>query len=60
MSGHDVPEWPVTIGQNRRSRWTRIPIIALRRALIGDVLLSDEAKQLELAFVESDRPAKRY
>jgi hypothetical protein len=25
-------------------------IIALRRPLIGDVLLSDEAKQLELAF----------
>lgn len=35
-------------------------IIALRRPLIGDVLLSAESKQLELAFVESDRPAKRY
>ena len=35
-------------------------IIALRRPLIGDALLSAEAQQLELAFVESDRPARRY
>jgi len=35
-------------------------IIALRRPLIGDVLLSAQAQQLELAFVESDHPAKRY
>lgn len=35
-------------------------IIALRRPLIGDVLLCAEAQQLELAFVESDRPARRY
>ena len=30
-------------------------IIALRRPLIGDVLLSAQAQQLELAFIESDR-----
>ena len=35
-------------------------IIALRRPLIGEVLLSSESKQLELAFLECDRPAKRY
>lgn len=35
-------------------------IIALRRPLIGDVLLSTEQTQLQLAFVELDRPAKRY
>lgn len=35
-------------------------VIALRRPLIGDVLLSAEAQQLELAFVEQTRPAKRY
>ena len=32
----------------------------MRRALIGDVLLSAEAQQLALLFVESDCPAKRY
>lgn len=35
-------------------------IVALRRPLMGDVLLSAEAQQLELAFVEADRPARRY
>jgi hypothetical protein len=35
-------------------------IIALRRLLLGDVLLSTEATQLELAFVASDRPDRRY
>lgn len=35
-------------------------ICALRRPLVGDVLLADEAQQLGLAFVESDCPAKRY
>ncbi|HEX7634526.1 MAG TPA: hypothetical protein VF427_04495 [Noviherbaspirillum sp.] len=35
-------------------------IIALRRPLIGDVLLSAEAQQPELAFVESDHPVRRY
>jgi hypothetical protein len=34
-------------------------IIALRRPLIGDVLLSAQAQQLELAFIESDRPVMR-
>lgn len=35
-------------------------IIALRRPLMGDVLLSDESKQLSLAIVESDRAARHY
>ena len=35
-------------------------IIALRRPLAGDVLLSTDTPQLELAFVEFDSPAKRY
>lgn len=53
--------WEGRKGSIELTGWQRERrIIALRRALIGDVLLSDEAKQLELAFVESDRPAKRY
>lgn len=35
-------------------------IIALRRPIVGDVLLATDTPQLELAFVEFDRPAKRY
>lgn len=35
-------------------------VIALRRPLVGDVLLSAQEQQLELAFVEQTRPAKRY
>jgi hypothetical protein len=35
-------------------------IIALRRPLTGDVVLADQVQQLDLAFVECDRPAKRY
>jgi hypothetical protein len=27
MSGHDAPEWPVTIDRNRRSRCAGIPSI---------------------------------
>jgi hypothetical protein len=35
-------------------------IIALRRPLVGEVLLADETQQLGLAFVESEVPARRY
>ena len=35
-------------------------IIALRRPLSGEVLLSEQSQQLALAFVETERPAKRY
>ena len=34
--------------------------MALRRPLIGEVLLADESPQRGLAFVERDGPAKRY
>ena len=57
---------PVTRAEGREGRlkltgWQdERRIVALRRPLMGDVLLSAQAPQLELAFVESDRPAKRY
>lgn len=35
-------------------------IIALRRPIIGDIVLTQEEKQLELAFVEMAHPTKRY
>jgi hypothetical protein len=35
-------------------------IIALRRPLVGEILLADESEQLGLAFVECERPARRH
>jgi hypothetical protein len=62
-----TPEW-VDAGQGWQGRegsiqltgWSRAPrIVILRRALQGEVLLSDK-QQLSLAFVEKDVPAKGY
>jgi len=53
--------WEGREGELILTGWSRSRrVIVLRRPLIGEVLLADEASQLELAFVESDRPAKRY
>ena len=44
----------------RLTGWSRSRrIVILRRALAGEVLLTDE-NQLRLAFVETDAPAKVY
>ena len=54
--GWEGREGPIKLtGWNQSRR-----VIALRRPLIGDVLLADESQQLGLAFVESECPAKRY
>lgn len=53
--------WEGREGELILTGWSRSRrVIVLRRPLVGEVLLADEASQLELAFVESYRPAKRY
>ncbi|MES2353379.1 MAG: transposase [Pseudomonadota bacterium] len=53
--------WEGREGEIQLHGWQRARrIIALRRPLTGDVVLADEAQQLDLAFVACDRPAKRY
>lgn len=53
--------WEGREGELQLTGWNQARrIIALRRALVGEVLLADESEQLGLAFVQCDRPAKRY
>lgn len=53
--------WQSRHGELTLTGWSRARrVVVLRRQLIGKVLLADEARQLELAFVESDVPVKRY
>ena len=53
--------WEGREGDIKLTGWNEARrIIALRRPLIGEVLLADESQQRGLAFVESERPAKRY
>lgn len=53
--------WEGREGELQLTGWNQARrIIALRRPLVGEVLLADESEQLGLAFVECDRPAKRY
>jgi hypothetical protein len=52
--------WQAQEGEIRLTGWSRSRrIVILRRALSGEVLLTDE-NQLRLAFVEKDIPAKLY
>ena len=52
--------WQGREGSIQLSGWSRARrIVILRRALQGEVLLTDE-QQLSLAFVEKDVPAKSY
>jgi len=47
-------------GWEGRDGWSRTRrVVVLRRALQGEMLLSDESQGI-LAFVETDVPAKRY
>jgi len=53
--------WQGRHGELTLTGWSRARrVVVLRRQLIGEILLADEARQLELAFVETDVPAKRY
>lgn len=53
--------WEGRVGDIKLSGWAQSRrICALRRPLVGEVLLAGESQQLGLAFVESDCPAKRY
>ena len=53
--------WEGREGQIKLVGWqSERRIIALRRPLIGDVVLSAQSPQLELGFIEADRPTKRY
>ena len=52
--------WEGRAGDRTRTGWHAARrIIALRRPLIGDVLLADDAHQLGLALLAPDGPAKR-
>lgn len=52
--------WEGRAGELVLTGWaTSRRVVRLRRSLTGDVLLADKSHQLELAFVESEVPAKR-
>lgn len=52
--------WEGRDGQLMLSGWSKSRrVIVLRRPLKGEALLADES-QMALAFIEADRPAKRY
>ena len=52
--------WEGRDGELKLSGWSRTRrVVVLRRALQGEMLLSDESQGI-LAFVETDVPAKRY
>lgn len=54
-------DWEGREGHIKLTGWQQARrVMALRRPLIGDVLLADESPQLGLAVVESECPAKRY
>lgn len=52
--------WEGRAGELVLTGWaTSRRVVRLRRSLTGDVLLADKSHQLELAFLESEVPAKR-
>ena len=53
--------WQGQDGQIQLSGWSRTRrIVVLRRPLIGETLLCENEDQLQLAFVEKERPVKGY
>ena len=53
--------WEGMPGQLTLTGWSRARrVVVLRRPLAGEVLLADESEQMALAFIEAERPVKRY
>ena len=53
--------WQGQDGEIQLSGWRRTRrIVVLRRPLIGETLLCENEEQLQLAFVEKERPVKGY
>lgn len=53
--------WQGQDGEIQLSGWSRSRrIVVLRRPLIGETLLCENEEQLQLAFVEKERPIKGY
>ena len=53
--------WQAQDGELQLSGWSQSRrIVVLRRPLIGETLLCENEEQLQLAFVEKERPVKGY
>ena len=53
--------WQGQDGELQLSGWSRTRrVVVLRRPLIGETLLCETEQQLQLAFVEKERPVKGY